>query len=493
MLFLIVVYMIVAVGLNVVIGLAGLLDLGYIGFYALGAYSVALFGSPDSPVTKKIAETFDLSVGWTVPFVICIPIAIAFALLAGVILGAPTLRLRGDYLAIVTIGFGEIIRIVLRNSVDVTGGPTGVSQVPRPPGPAGDPRVEGGDPTPFFNSIDVHRFYWLALIVLIVLILGVRRLENSRVGRAWLAIREDEDAAGVMGVAAFKYKLWAFAIGACLGAMAGLLFASRQSFIEPNGFKLNLSFLFVAMVVIGGSGGIGGAPTVPSSSRTYPSASAASKGMAPVRVRRGARWPRWCCDRRPPCPADEERENSRTDRKRRRWTRLMADHTKTSTDDQLADGVDPADAPGTRSAGGRVPASPGAPGRSSTSTTSRCGSAAWSPSTTSTSRSSEGEILGLIGPNGAGKTTMLQRDDRRLRRRPPARSRFDGTRIIGRPSRTRSTALGIARTFQNIRLFPEMTALENVMVGCDARHKTSVIGALFRHLPDPAEGARAAG
>ena len=257
-LFLIVVYMIVAVGLNVVIGLAGLLDLGYIGFYALGAYSVALFGSPDSPVTKKIAETFDLSVGWTVPFVICIPIAIAFALLAGVILGAPTLRLRGDYLAIVTIGFGEIIRIVLRNSVDVTGGPTGVSQVPRPPGPAGEPRVEGGDPTPFFNSIDVHRFYWLALIVLIVLILGVRRLENSRVGRAWLAIREDEDAAGVMGVAAFKYKLWAFAIGACLGAMAGLLFASRQSFIEPNGFKLNLSFLFVAMVVIGGSGNMVG-------------------------------------------------------------------------------------------------------------------------------------------------------------------------------------------------------------------------------------------
>ncbi len=257
-LFLIVVYMIVAVGLNVVIGLAGLLDLGYIGFYALGAYSVALFGSPDSPVTQKIAETFDLSVGWTVPFVICIPIALAFALLAGVILGAPTLRLRGDYLAIVTIGFGEIIRIVLRNSVNVTGGPQGVSQVPRPPGPAGDPRVEGGDPTPFFNSIDVHRFYWLALVILILLIFGVRRLEHSRVGRAWLAIREDEDAAGVMGVAAFKYKLWAFAIGACLGAMAGLLFASRQSFIEPNGFKLNLSFLFVAMVVIGGSGNMVG-------------------------------------------------------------------------------------------------------------------------------------------------------------------------------------------------------------------------------------------
>ncbi len=258
-LFLIVVYMIVAVGLNVVIGLAGLLDLGYVGFYALGAYSVALFGSPDSPVTQKIAAALGWEVGWTVPFVACIPLAIAFALVAGVVLGAPTLRLRGDYLAIVTLGFGEIIRIFLRNSTDVTGGPSGISQVPRPPGPEGPPRIEGGDPVAFFNALDVHRWYWLALVVLFILIFAIRRLESSRVGRAWMAIREDEDAASIMGVAAFKYKLWAFAIGAALGAIAGLLFASRQTFIEPNAFKVNLSFLFVAMVVIGGSGNMVGA------------------------------------------------------------------------------------------------------------------------------------------------------------------------------------------------------------------------------------------
>jgi branched-chain amino acid transport system permease protein len=249
----IVLYMIVAVGLNVVIGMAGLLDLGYVGFYALGAYSVALFGSPDSPVTKKISSTFGLSEGWSVPFVACIPIAIALALAAGVILGAPTLRLRGDYLAIVTMGFGEIIRIISRNATDLTNGPNGIINVPTPPGP------EGADGSPFFNLIDGYRWYWLCLAILILLIWLVRRLENSRVGRSWLAIREDEDAAAVMGVHAFKFKLWAFAIGAALGAVAGLLFGSKQQFVEPSGFALNLSFLFVAMVVIGGSGNMVGA------------------------------------------------------------------------------------------------------------------------------------------------------------------------------------------------------------------------------------------
>ena len=250
-LFLVVVYMIVAVGLNVVIGLAGLLDLGYVGFYALGAYSVALFGSTSSPVVEAIQVKFGLSEEWAVPFAICIPIAILVSLIAGVILGAPTLRLRGDYLAIVTLGFGEIIRITARNLDFVTNGATGISGVPVPPGPEVDGR-------PFFNTIDAERWYWLALTILILLIWMAFRLEHSRVGRAWLAIREDEDAAAIMGVAAFKYKLWAFAIGATLGGLAGLLFGSKQQYVEPNAFMVNLSFLFVAMVVIGGSGNVYG-------------------------------------------------------------------------------------------------------------------------------------------------------------------------------------------------------------------------------------------
>ena len=247
-LFLIMIYMIVAIGLNVVIGLAGLLDLGYIGFYALGAYSVAIFGSPSSPVTEAIAKKFGLGDEWAVPFVACVPIALAFALASGVLLGAPTLRLRGDYLAIVTMGFGEIIRILSRNVSSVTNGSAGIIGVPSPPEPSEN----------YFSAIETAHWYWLALCVLILLIFLTRRLENSRVGRGWLAIREDEDAAAVMGVNAFKFKLWAFAIGASLGAIAGLLFASKQAYVEPTGFALNLSFLFVAMVVIGGSGNMVG-------------------------------------------------------------------------------------------------------------------------------------------------------------------------------------------------------------------------------------------
>ena len=248
-LFLVVIYMIVAIGLNIVIGLAGLLDLGYIGFYALGAYSVAIFGSPSSPVTQAIAKRFDLAEGWAVPFALCIPIALAVALISGVMLGAPTLRLRGDYLAIVTMGFGEIIRILSRNVSSVTMGSTGIIEVPPPPEPSEN----------YFSTIESVHWYWLALGVLVLMIFLARRLENSRVGRGWLAIREDEDAAAVMGVNAFKFKLWAFAIGAALGATAGLLFASKQAYVEPTGFALNLSFLFVAMVVIGGSGNMVGA------------------------------------------------------------------------------------------------------------------------------------------------------------------------------------------------------------------------------------------
>lgn len=253
-LFTIALYTIVAVGLNIVIGMAGLLDLGYVGFYAIGAYSVGLFGSPTSPVTEMIRNKFDLGQNWSMAWAACVPIAIALTMMSGVILGAPTLRLRGDYLAIVTMGFGEIIRIILRNSESWSGGPTGVNNIPKPP-----PSAAPGEPPGFFNVTDLYRWYWLALVILIVLMWAVRRLENSRVGRSWLAIREDEDAAAIMGVPAFKFKLWAFAMGAALGGIAGMLFASRQGYIDPGNFYLNLSFLFVAMVVIGGSGNMAGA------------------------------------------------------------------------------------------------------------------------------------------------------------------------------------------------------------------------------------------
>nr|WP_296072080.1 branched-chain amino acid ABC transporter permease [uncultured Actinoplanes sp.] len=244
-LFLCAVYVLVAVGLNVVIGLAGLLDLGYIGFYAVGAYTVAILGSPNSPVVVKY------------PWIVCVPIAIAVAMLSGVILGWPTLRLRGDYLAIVTLGFGEIIRVFALNS-DITNGNRGINAVPTP-SEANWPAWMNWFPgitegRPIFSVSSVVGFYWLALTVVIICMLGVRRLERSRVGRSWLAIREDEDAAEIMGVPTFKYKLWAFAIGAALGGLSGALFFSKQTFINAQGFDLFTSILWVAAVVIGGAG-----------------------------------------------------------------------------------------------------------------------------------------------------------------------------------------------------------------------------------------------
>jgi branched-chain amino acid transport system permease protein len=245
------VYVLIAMGLNVVVGLAGLLDLGYVGFFAIGAYSVGLFGSPDSAVVKWMQKSWDLPENWAVAWAACIPIAMTLTMISGVILGWPTLRLRGDYLAIVTLGFGEIIRIIARNATGLTGGPTGVSQIPGPPG-------NYADGTKIFGVTDIAPWYWLALTVMLVFVFVVRRLENSRVGRSWLAIREDEDAAAIMGVQGFKYKLWAFAIGAGLGSVSGVLFASRQAYIDPTNFGLNLSILFVAMVVVGGSGNLAG-------------------------------------------------------------------------------------------------------------------------------------------------------------------------------------------------------------------------------------------
>ena len=216
--------------------MAGLLDLGYIGFYATGAYSVAVFGSPDSDLNTKY------------PWVVCIPIAIAISMLAGVILGGPTLRLRGDYLAIVTLGFGEIIRLIAVNS-SLLQGQRGIRQIPRPPG-------KHSDGLPLFGVLDAKPYYWLVLTIIVLVILAVRNLERSRVGRSWLAIREDEDAAALMGVPTFQFKLWAFAIGAAIGGLSGALFASKQGFINSDSFALFTSILFVAAVVLGGSGNL---------------------------------------------------------------------------------------------------------------------------------------------------------------------------------------------------------------------------------------------
>jgi len=249
-LFTVTTYVLVALGLNIVVGYAGLLDLGYVAFYAVGAYTVAVLGSAHAHL----------------PWLLTVPIAVVVALVAGVIIGAPTLRLRGDYLAIVTLGFGEIVRITLINS-DWLGAAAGITQVPRPPSvsvfsvphldwSSGAPIVDLSNTTTFlkFGITDQIPYYWLALMVIFVVIFFDKRIKSSRVGRAWEATREDEDAAELMGVPTFKFKLLAFAMGAFIGGLSGALFAGKQGFISPDSFPLLLSILFVAAVVVGGAG-----------------------------------------------------------------------------------------------------------------------------------------------------------------------------------------------------------------------------------------------
>jgi branched-chain amino acid transport system permease protein len=238
------IYVLVAIGLNIVVGEAGLLDLGYVAFFAIGAYTMAILGTDVGAGFWRILP-FDVPVDWR--FWVILPIGILVAMGSGLLLGTPTLRVRGDYLAIVTLGFGEIIRLTARNT-DAIGGPRGISNIAHPYLPG----VKFGilDPTPYYR---------LLLLFIILVVLMVRRLERSRVGRAWTAVREDEDAAELMGVPTFKYKLWAFAMGAGIGGLAGVLYASKVNAITPDNFPLVLSILFLAAVVLGGSGNMYGA------------------------------------------------------------------------------------------------------------------------------------------------------------------------------------------------------------------------------------------
>ena len=240
-----VLYVMLALGLNIVVGFAGLLDLGYIAFYAVGAYVYALLVSPQFNVH--------------LPFWVILPIGATVAALFGVILGAPTLKLRGDYLAIVTLGFGEIIRIFLNNlsrPVNITNGPQGITGI--------DPLTLGSfsfaRPQTFLglDFTGPIKYYYLLLAMTVGVILLNIRLQNSRIGRAWEAIREDETAARSMGIDTTHLKLLAFAMGASFGGLAGGMFSAIQGFISPESFVLVESVMVVSMVVLGGMGNIWG-------------------------------------------------------------------------------------------------------------------------------------------------------------------------------------------------------------------------------------------
>ena len=230
------IYIVLGLGLNIVVGLAGLLDLGYIAFYAVGAYTYSL-----------------LNLNFGIPFWFCIPMGIGFGCIAGCIIGYPTLKMRGDYLAIVTMGFGEIIRLMLNNWDNLTAGPNGLYGMAKPtliyPSIA-----DGGLTWVTFHLKSLESLYFLVLGIAVITVIGVRRLDHSRIGRAWVAIREDEVAAELSGVPTMWLKLLAYALGASFAAVVGGFFAAKLSYTNPNFFIFMESCIVLCIVVLGGVG-----------------------------------------------------------------------------------------------------------------------------------------------------------------------------------------------------------------------------------------------
>ncbi len=476
------IYVLLALGLNIVVGYAGLLDLGYAAFFAIGAYAMGLMNSPllGSPLHGHV---------WS--FWVVIWLAAVVSALLGIVIGAPTLRVRGDYLAIITLAFGEIIPVAIRNMGDVTieiagwrpieklnmtGGENGVNPVGRPYLPG--VKFET-DPVPW---------YFLILIIGAASLWAMNRMRDSRLGRAWMAIREDETAADCMGVNPVKTKLLAFALGAWFSGFAGSFYAAKLQAITPGAFEFQVSILLLCMVVLGGMGSLKGVilggmlitlfDRVLLAELTYLLRwIGRTAGIAPLTTVDVTLWrwfffglglvlvmlfkPEGLAGRRarPPAVDVDEREEA---------IALMAAAPLPRAESIPAwlrerparrgesDGHRPIlEARGvTKSFGGLVAVNqvdlviP------------------------------EGAIIGLIGPNGAGKTTLFNVATGLLRP-DGGEIMFDGRSLAGlRPNAI--VARGIARTFQSIRLFQNMTVLDNIRVGEHCRLEASVVGAVFR-------------
>ena len=481
------IYVLLALGLNIVVGYAGLLDLGYAAFFAIGAYAMGLLNSPvlGSPLY-----------GYPWSFWVCIWIAAAVSALLGTAIGAPTLRVRGDYLAIITLGFGEIIPVAIRNLGDITldiggwrpierlnltGGENGVN-------PIGRPYLPG---VPF--ETDPVPWYFLILIIGAASLWAMNRLRDSRLGRAWMAIREDETAADCTVVNPISTKLLAFALGASFSGFAGSVYAAKLQAITPGAFEFQVSIMLLCMVVLGGAGSLKGVilggmlitifDRVALSQMTFfvrwvgRATGVQALAVADVTL---WRWfffglglvlvmllkPEGLAGRRvrPIAPADDDLDSPRIEEAPRRiqalpaW--LLERARRGSATDPILDVRGLAKRFGGVIALGEVDLVV-----------------------------PRGAIIGLIGPNGAGKTTffnvvtgLIAPDGGRIA--------FEGASLVGlRPNAI--VERGIARTFQSIRLFPQMTVLENVLVGEHCRLRASVPGAVLRPAAVVAEEARA--
>jgi branched-chain amino acid transport system permease protein len=446
------VYILLALGLNVVVGMAGLLDLGYVAFYAVGAYTTAVL-----TVTH----------GWTTWQ--ALPAAVALAMAAGILLGAPTLRLRGDYLAIVTLGFGEIVRISANNS-EALGSTRGIVGIPHPSsiGPIEFEQL----PLPYVR---------LAMVMIVLAVLAVGRLNRSAVGRSWAALREDEDAAEAVGVNTFSMKLRAFAIGASTGGLAGWLYAGKVGYVNPENFPLFLSFTILAAVVLGGMGSVRGVilgafalAFIPEYLRDLAAGEEIAAGLHTVIGGADATVTEYrvllfgvalvvMMIFRPQGLLPNRRRASELRPQDHEDEPLVEESVATAAADErlVPRSVIRADVPDVvLQVDGLGVAFGGLRALDHVSLDVR-----------------RGEIMGIIGPNGAGKTTLFNCMTGTCR--PDVGTvRVGGVSVVGR-KRHQIAKAGLARTFQNIRLFGDMTLMENVMVAVESRSRVSVLKALL--------------
>ncbi|MDP9248770.1 MAG: branched-chain amino acid ABC transporter ATP-binding protein/permease [Candidatus Dormibacteraeota bacterium] len=399
-------------GLNIVVGYAGLLDLGYAAFFAIGAYTTAI-------MTVKLGFNF-----WTT----LLP-AIAFAGMAGAILGYPTLRLRSDYLAIVTLGFGEIVRILFTNW-DYVDGPNGVWNIP-------SPSLFG------FDLVDQNSYYVIGVILVLIAIIFARNLSYSRLGRGWVAVREDEFAAEAVGVPTLNLKLLAYSMGGMWAGLAGAFFASRVSAINPSSFTFLLSSQILILIIIGGLGSL---PGVILGAIVVVGLPELLRGLQNARFlifaallilimlfRPGGLWPQVRARRAPFVGLEDEEEKQAAER-------------PFKLQPSVAEGEAILRVQGLAQRFGGVKAV------DDVSFDVR-----------------RGEILSMIGPNGAGKTTVFNCITG-VQRPKAGRIEFDG-RPLGRLKPHSIVRRGMARTFQGIRLFKLMAVFENVMIGASVRER----------------------
>jgi branched-chain amino acid transport system permease protein len=447
------IYVLMGLGLNVVVGFAGLLDIGYVAFFAIGAYTLGILNSPH----------FDIYMG----FWLVVPIAIGVAAFAGILLGIPVLRMRGDYLAIVTLGFGEIIRLLSLTLVDFTNGPQGVLKI-RAPNILG---LKIDSPLLFLYLIISGCF--LATFV-------TRRLRDSSIGRAWIAIREDEDVARAMGINTTRYKLLAFASGAAFAGLGGAIFASRQTAIFPLDFTLFVSINVLCIIILGGMGSIPGVivgslvlmglPELLREVQEYRLLAYGALLVVMMIVRPEGLWP---AARRRMELHEPEMEGAEAEDAQRQSGELV-EHGQPRATSSIGDWPE------------RSSQQPADPQHERRALLKAKGITKTFGGLTAVDdfdiEVHKGAIESIIGPNGAGKTTFFNVVTGFYAADVGTFS-FDGKPISGLAT-DRVTMAGIARTFQNIRLFPNMTTLENIMVG---KH-----GLLKVNLPEIVLGSRGA-